>query len=313
MRVYRNLNDIDVEFTDCVITVGMFDGLHLGHMSVLNKVLEISKLNNIPSVVLSFANHPQSFFNPNAPISSLSNLEEKTERLAALGIDFLIAIPFDSFIASLSANQFTTSILIDLLHVSNIVFGYDNHFGQNREGSKSYIDSNFPNIKTHRIQESILNNEVVSSSLIKTKISLGEVSQAAVLLNYPYSIAGQIIKGDQLGRTIGFPTANMQLSNAEKLIPAFGVYLTKSFILGQEYFGMTNIGVRPTVTNSRELRIETHLFDFEMEIYGEHIKVEFLDRLRDEKKFDSFPALVDQLKKDQIHAKALLAQIHIAS
>jgi len=139
----------------------------------------------------------------------------KTERLAELGIDFLIAIPFDSFIASLSANQFTTSILIDLLHVSNIVFGYDNHFGQNREGSKSYIDSNFPNIKTHRIQESILNNEVVSSSLIKSKISFGEVRQAALLLNYPYSLAGQIIKGDQLGRTIGFPTANMQISNAE--------------------------------------------------------------------------------------------------
>ncbi len=313
MRFYRSLNEIVIDFNDCVITVGMFDGLHIGHTSVLNKVIEISRKYQIPSVVLSFSNHPQSYFNPDSTNYALTSLEEKATHLQQMGIDVLIAIPFDSFIASLSAQQFTSSILVDLLHVSNIVFGYDNHFGHNREGSKAFIDSYYPTISTHRVNESILNDEVVSSSLIKSKIIKGDVQQAALLLNYTYALSGHVIKGDQLGRTIGFPTANMQLINSEKLIPAHGVYITKTTVFGQEYFGMTNIGVRPTVTKNQELRIETHLFNFDKEIYGEVIKVEFIERLRDERKFESFPALVEQLNQDRIKTKSILAQIHIAS
>lgn len=313
MRLYQRLNEIDIQLNSCVITVGMFDGLHLGHMSVLNHVKEISKKENIPSVVLTFSNHPQTYFQPNTSNVVLSSLPEKVNQLSQFGIDIVIAIPFDAYIAGLSAHDFASKILIDQLHVKHIVFGYDNHFGHNREGSKAFMDAEFPHIFTHRVSESIINDEVVSSSLIKNKIQGGAMQQAFTLLGYYYQLKGCVIKGDQLGRTIGFPTANLRLDIADKLVPAHGVYLTKSTISGKNYFGMTNIGVRPTVTQSQELRIETNLFNFDMDIYGEEICVEFIERLRDEQKFDSFPALVAQLHQDRINANNLLAQIHVAS
>jgi riboflavin kinase/FMN adenylyltransferase len=262
---------------------------------------------------LTFSNHPQTYFQPSIPNVVLSSLQDKVNKLSQFGIDIVIAIPFDSYIAALSAHDFASKILMDQLHVKHIVFGYDNHFGHNREGSKAFMDVAFPQIFTHRVAESIINDEVVSSSLIKNKIQVGAIQQAFTLLGYHYQLKGCVIKGDQLGRTIGFPTANMQLEIAEKLVPAHGVYLTKSTVSGKEYFGMTNIGVRPTVTQSQELRIETNLFNFDMDIYGEEIQVEFIERLRDEQKFDSFPALVAQLHQDRINANKLLAQIHVAS
>ena len=313
MRLFHSLNEIDFSLDASVVTVGMFDGLHLGHKSVLQKLVDISKNDNIPSVVLTFSNHPQTFFRPDVANYVLSSMPDKVLRLKQLGVDIVIALPFDEYISSLSAYDFAKNILITKLHAKHIVFGYDNHFGHNREGSKSFIDAEFPQIHTHRIIESTINGEVVSSSLIKSKIQAGQVKPAAILLGYGYSIRGSVIKGDQLGRTIGFPTANLDTGNSDKIIPCHGVYLTKTIVLGNEYHGMTNIGVRPTVTNSQQLRIETHLFDFDMEIYGEEICVEFIDRLRDEKKFDSFPALVNQLNVDRINAKDRLAQIHIAS
>ena len=313
MRLYHSLKEIEFSLDACVVTVGMFDGLHLGHISVLQKVLEISKNENIPSVVLTFSNHPQTYFNPTVTNSVLSSLNEKADRLNQLGIDFVIALPFDAYMASLSAYDFASKILIEQLHVKHIVFGYDNHFGHNREGSKSFMDSEFPQIYTHRVTESIIQGEVVSSSLIKCKIQQGHIQSAYSLLGYNFHLHGVVIKGDQLGRTIGFPTANLQPDISDKIIPTHGVYLTRSTVLGKEYFGMTNIGVRPTVTQNKELRIETHLFNFDLDIYDEEITVEFIDRLRDERKFDSFPALVDQLNQDRLHAMSLLTQIHIAS
>lgn len=313
MRLYHSLKEIDFIIEASVVTVGMFDGLHLGHKSVIQNLVEISKKVHIPSIVLTFSNHPQTYFRPDAANYVLSSISEKVWRLKQLGVEIVIVLPFDDYIASLSAFDFAANILFSKLKAKYIVFGYDNHFGHNREGSKSFIDAEFPHIQTQRISESMINGEVVSSSLIKNKIQEGYVKQAAILLGYQYSISGCVIKGDQLGRTIGFPTANLDKGISDKIIPSHGVYLTKSKILGKEYFGMTNIGFRPTVTNKQELRIETNLFDFDMEIYGEDIHVEFIDRLRDEKKFDSFPALVNQLNLDRINAKKMLAQIHITT
>jgi riboflavin kinase / FMN adenylyltransferase len=313
MRFYPSLAEIDLGNIPSVLTVGMFDGIHSGHLSVLNKVIEISKQNNIPSIVLTFSNHPSSFFNSGATYSSLMTLEEKMEMMASLGIDILIAIPFDNYIASLSAYAFANQILVDLLHVSHIVFGYDNHFGQNREGSKAFIEINFPSIQTHRVPETIIFNNVVSSSLIKQQLQIGNVEHVTTLLHYPYHLSGEVIKGDQLGRTIGFPTANLKVNYVDKLIPAHGVYFTRIHLQGMIYYGMTNVGVRPTVTNSQELRIETHLLNFDADIYGENLIVEFLNRLRDEKKFESFPDLISQLKQDRTDSLKLLAQIHITT
>jgi len=313
MRYYHNLSEIELGTSPSVITVGMFDGVHLGHLSVLSKVVEISRRENIPAVVVTFTNHPSLYFNKESNYLSLSTFAEKAQIMEELGIDILIALPFDQFMASLTAEQFAKNILISLLRVKHIVFGYDNHFGQNREGSIEYIDNHFPLIKTHRINETYIENEVVSSSLIKQYLSEGNVVQVNKLLGYSFNLSGLVVKGDQLGRTIGFPTANMQINDPGKLIPAHGVYITQNTVRGEMYFGMTNIGIRPTVSNSHEQRIETHLFSFELEIYGDEIKVEFLQRLRNEIKFESFPALVKQLKQDQIDAKKYLAQIHITS
>lgn len=313
MQLYHNLSDIDLGSTPTVITVGMFDGVHMGHLSVLNKVVEISRRENIPAVVLTFTNHPSSYFNKEAAYLTLSTLNEKAKIMEEIGIDILVAVPFDQLMASLTAQQFATTILTFLLNVKHIVFGYDNHFGQNREGSKEFIDLNFPLIKTHRVTETIFNNEVVSSSLIKQYLLNGQVQVVRSLLNYPYSMTGIVIKGDQLGRTIGFPTANLSVHELSKMIPAHGVYLSKVTSRGNQYYGMTNIGVRPTVTNSKDLRIETHILHFDLDIYGDELSVEFLQRLREEKKFDSFPALIEQLKQDQMEAEKLLAQIHITT
>jgi len=310
MKLYHNLSDINLGNTASVLTVGMFDGVHLGHLSVLQKVIELSEENNIPSVVLTFSNHPSSYFQPENMVSQLSSLDEKISLLESIGIDIVIALPFDSYMANLSAQGFAESILLAKLNVRDIVFGYDNHFGRNREGSKEFIDTNFPFIRTHRIQETTINHEIVSSSLIKSLIQKGEVNRANQFLNYSYSIQGKVIKGDQLGRTIGFPTANIE-TQPNKLIPPMGVYFTRSFIGPIALYGMTNIGVRPTVTQSNELRIETHLLHFDQEIYGQILRVEFLQRMRNEIKFDYFSALINQLKNDKTEALNLLAKIHV--
>jgi len=313
MRFYPNLSEIDFDITSCVLTVGMFDGIHLGHLSVIQKVLDISKKENISSVVLTFSNHPSIYFNSDASYSALMSLDEKKEMMDHLGIDILIAIPFDQYIASLSAHEFASKILVDLLHARHVVFGYDNHFGQNREGSKEFIDLNFPLIRTHRVAETIVQNSVVSSSLIKQQLLLGHVENACNLLHYPYFLSGEVVKGDQLGRTIGFPTANLRIDDVNKLIPAHGVYFTRIKLLNNIYYGMTNIGVRPTVTDSQELRIESHLLNFDADIYGAKLTIEFFYRLRNEKKFDSFPELINQLNQDRTDAIKLLAQIHITA
>ncbi len=312
MKFYHSLSDINLENSQSVITVGMFDGVHVGHLAVIQKVIQLSNAFNIPSIVLTFSNHPSSYFYPENPVSQLSVLEEKLSLLESLGIDIVIALPFDSYMASLSANKFVESILIDKLNVRDMVFGYDNHFGHNREGSKEFIDSLFPSISTHRINETKINKEIVSSSLIKNYIQKGEVEKANKLLNYSYSLQGTIIKGDQLGRTIGFPTANIEIQTS-KLIPPMGVYFTRSYLGNESFYGMTNIGVRPTVTRSNEMRIETHLLNFDQDIYGQTLRVEFLCRMRDEIKFESFSDLISQLENDKIEALNLLAKIHVTT
>lgn len=312
MKFYHSLAEFNTENKPCVATIGMFDGVHKGHISVLEKVIEISTKLGIPSVVLTFSNHPASYFNPNQPIEQLSTLLEKEKLLKKIGIDILIALPFDSYLADLSATDFAKTILIQKLNTKHLVFGYDNHFGRNREGSIDFINTNFKYINTYKILETVVENEIVSSTLVKSFVQKGQIEQANGLLNYIYSLTGIIVKGDQLGRTIGFPTANLELKG-DKLIPAQGVYLTKSKLKDRMIYGMTNIGIRPTVSQSNKLRIETHLFNFNEEIYGEELEVHFLAKMRDEIKFNSFADLINQLNKDKIDATNRLAQIHITT
>ena len=312
MKFYHNLDDLHLEGLPSVVTVGMFDGVHLGHLAVLKKAVQISKENNIPSIVLTFSNPPASYFQPEKLSYQLSTLEEKMALLKKLGIDIVIALSFDSYIASLSAQQFADDILVGKLNAKHIVFGYDNHFGRNREGSKEYMDLHYPLISTYRIEETMVNNEIVSSSLVKNYIQNGKIERVNQLLNYLYYLNGIVIKGDQLGRTIGFPTANIDVE-LTKIVPQKGVYFTRCYIDDQVYYGMTNIGIRPTVTQSNELRIETHLLNFDKDIYGQQLRVEFVSRMRDETKFDSFPQLVRQLELDKVDALNRLTKIHITS
>lgn len=312
MKFYHNLADINLDNRPSVITVGMFDGVHLGHIAVINQLIKISRENDLVSIVLTFSNHPARYFKPELQEKQLTTLDEKKHLMSQLGVDILIALPFDDYMAKISASEFASTILLDKLNGQHIVFGYDNHFGHNREGSKEFIDINFKKLETHRVPETIIDAEIVSSSLVKHCLANGFIEKSRQFLNYSYSLKGIVIKGDQLGRKIGFPTANIAV-NSEKLIPLIGVYLTKCTLGEATIFGMTNIGIRPTVTSSQELRIETNLFDFEDEIYGQELKVTFLERMRDEKKFESFNDLVTQLNADKTNALKLLAQIHVAS
>ena len=316
MIVYTNLEQINIKsIKRSVVTVGMFDGVHKGHIDVLLACVRYAKNNNIKSIAITFTNHPNQLFNPLSNTTILTTFEEKVELMAKTGIDILVAIPFDFKISNYTASTFIDEILKDKLQSIAIVFGYDNHFGKNRQGSKQFLLDNYgEEFDTLSVSENIIMGDVVSSSRIKNLLIEGNVGQANLLLGYNYNVEGEIIHGNALGRTIGFPTANINIGNDSKLIPRAGVYVTKSTIITDSqkvYYGITNVGIRPTVSEDNIVRVETHILDFDQDIYGSVIKTEFLAHLRDEKKFNSLVELKSQIALDENNARLYLTQIHV--
>jgi riboflavin kinase/FMN adenylyltransferase len=235
-------------------------------------------------------------------------MQEKIDAIENLGIDYLVIIPFDAYIVELPAKNFIQELLIGRLKAEKVVLGYDNHFGKNREGSISFINEHFGDVlETIAIDVAKVDEVIVSSSQIKKYLSEGDITKANAMLGLPFSVSGIVVHGNQNGRKIGFPTANMALKADNKFIPQLGVYLCQVKIEAGLFFGLTNMGYRPTLNKDDGIHIETHLLDFDGELYSQRIEIQFIEKIRSEKRFDSFEDLKNQIAADLAWARMYLA------
>jgi riboflavin kinase/FMN adenylyltransferase len=306
MKCFYSFDTVTID-SPTAVTIGMFDGLHLGHLKVIEGCLSTAQLNQLKTCVITFSNHPADHFTGKRN-ELLMPMQEKIEAFKNFGIDYLVIIPFDAYIVELPAKNFIKEHLIDRLKAKKIVLGYDNHFGKNREGSISYINEHFSDvIESISIDVAKVDEVIVSSSQIKKYLSEGDITKANAMLGLPYSVSGNVVHGNQNGRKIGFPTANMALNADNKFIPQLGVYLCRVNIEAGQFYGLTNMGYRPTLNKDDGIHIETHLLDFDGDIYGQKIEIQFIEKIRSEKRFDSFEDLKNQIAADLAWAKLYLA------
>jgi riboflavin kinase/FMN adenylyltransferase len=301
MKVIRDFESVEYN-KNSVITIGTFDGIHLGHRKIIDSVHEIRNSKNLRSIIVTFEPHPQIVLKNKAhDIKLLSTLEEKLEMFERLGIDMVYVINFTKEFSQNTAEEFYKKFIFDKFGLSDIVIGYDHMVGRNREGGFKTLKklSGEYDFNIHKIDELKINGYTVSSTVIRNMLLASSVKDAAMLLCDYYPFTGEVIYGDKLGRKIGFPTANIKPLSEYKLIPKNGVYLVLSEIKGKKYYGMMNIGVRPTVTEGLNKTNEIYFMDFNNDIYGEILKIKFLDFIREEKKFNSVNELKQQIEKDK--------------
>ena len=288
-----------------IAATGFFDGVHLGHRRVLRSLCENASKDGLRSCVISFWPHPRSVLQQEAyDLRLLNSLEEKIELVKAIGVDEFITIPFTKKFSRLSTRDFLLEYLIGKYEVSTLVIGYDHRLGNNVSESQSAMIATAEQLGIHVIREKeyIIDNDIISSTKIRRMLQQTDVYNAARYLGYNYTLKGAVVSGNRIGRTIGFPTANMELYNPLKVVPGNGVYGVYVTVLGRRYMGITNIGVRPTVAEHGEKRIETHILNFNEDIYGLDMGIEFVFKIRDEMKFTSMARLKEELERNKILA-----------
>ncbi len=301
-------------FKNAVITIGTFDGVHLGHRQIITQLIQEAKAMEGESVIISFYPHPRSVIRGlHSEVKLLVTLKEKIDLLAKTGIDHLVIVPFNLSFANQMAEEYISQFLVKHFHPHTIIIGYDHRFGKDRVGDYQLLVAHGKNLgfAVKEIPEHILNEAVISSTKIRKSLLEHDIQTANKFLGYEYFFEGLVIKGNQLGRTIGYPTANLQIASNEKLIPAYGVYAVRAYIIDENsnapiLKGMMNIGIRPTIEGLNRV-IEVNLFDFDRDIYGKTLQVSIHSYLRTEQKFAGLEALKEQLGKDQIMAKEVLA------
>ena len=292
-----------------ILTIGTFDGVHLGHQKIITSLVTKAKQKSLQANILTFFPHPRMVLQKESNLKLIDTLEEKQNLLSELGIDNLIIQPFSKEFSKLTAIEFTRDVLVNELGMSALMIGYDHRFGKNREASvedlirygQSY------NFEVTVIPAQDISSITVSSTKIRDAIKISNFKKVNQFLGRPYELNGKVIKGNGVGRTIKYPTANIEIKEIYKLIPPKGVYLVKIYLGKNEFSGMMNIGNRPTI-NGLNQTIEVYIFDFDKDIYGKNLKVCFLKKIRKEKKFDSLPSLKSQLKKDEENCKRILAE-----
>lgn len=292
------------------ITIGTFDGVHIGHRTILARITNNAKRLGLKSLVLTFFPHPRMVLQKDSDIKLLNTLDEKIQILENQGLDFLIIHPFSRDFSRLSATEFVRDILVNKLGVKKIVIGYDHRFGRNRTASISDLITfgNTFDFEVEEISAKEIDDVSVSSTKIRKALAEGDIETANTYLGYRYLLTGKIKKGKGLGRQLNFPTANLQIEESYKLIPKNGSYVVQSHIHGTKTFGMMNIGFNPTVSGT-EKTIEINFFDFSEDIYNEKIQIEIIARLRDEYKFESVDALKAQLMKDKETSLSIIARL----
>lgn len=308
MKVYRKIEDF-VPIKNAVVTTGTFDGVHTGHRVIISRINQIAKEIGGESVIITFYPHPQLVLHPEEKnIFVLNTEEEKISLLENYGIDHLIIIPFTKEFAAISYLDFIKKILIDKLHVKRLVIGYDHHFGKERKGSLQHLvdyGSKY-HFEVEEISAQKIGDTEVSSTKIRKALLAGDILTANNYLGYDYLLKGCVVKGDHIGTSIGFPTANLEIADSNKLIPVNGVYIVKVKFENKIYGGMMNIGMRPTV-NGKKLAIEVNIFNFDKNIYSEFLNVYIIERLRDEIKFSGIGQLKEQLLVDKETAEKILS------
>ena len=306
MRVYTDINSLPV-FPKAVLTTGSFDGVHVGHVQIINQLInEASQIGGTP-VLITFYPHPKQIVQiKDKPLYVLNTPEEKYELLQKMGIKNIVVVPFNKEFSELTAEKYIEDFIVKKFKPSLIVVGYDHRYGNNREGNFELlkIEGLNNNFKVKEIPEHILKNITISSTKIRTALLSGDIDTAALYLGYKYFFSADVVRGNELGRTIGYPTANLKISNETKLIPADGVYAVDITINQKNYKGMMNIGKRPTL-NGQNKTIEVNIFDFTKNIYGEEVKITLKRFLRTEIKFEGLESLKIQLKKDEAEARLL--------
>ncbi|MEO2053310.1 MAG: bifunctional riboflavin kinase/FAD synthetase [Allomuricauda sp.] len=309
METIHNISHFkDLPF-QTVITIGTFDGVHIGHRKILERLINNAKNTNLKSTVLTFFPHPRMVLQKDVDIKLLNTLEEKKQILETLGLDYLIVHPFTKEFSRLSATEFVRDILVNSLKVKKVIIGYDHRFGRNRNANIQDLITfgNALDFEVEEISAQEIDDVSVSSTKIRSALKEGDIETANSYLGYNYMLTGTIKKGKGLGKKFGFPTANLHIEEAHKLIPKTGAYVVKSEIDGKEYFGMMNIGYNPTVDGT-DKSIEINFFDFDGNLYGKKIQVQLLHRIRDEFKFNSVEELKEQLKKDKSHSLGLISK-----
>ena len=289
------------------VTIGTFDGVHLGHQKVIKDVVESAQNNNAESVLLTFFPHPRMVLQKDADIKLINTIDERIALLEKTGLDNLIVHPFSTEFANLSAFDFVKTILVDKLHISKLIIGYDHHFGKDREGNFEKLQEfgETFDFKLKEISKHDISDFAVSSTKIRKTIEKGEIDKANNYLGYPFMLSGEVVTGKNLGEKIGFPTANIAIKEAYKLLPKTGAYVVKSTIDNNTVYGMMNIGFRPTVSGKNQT-IEVHFFNFNQNLYGKYLQIDVLYFLRDEIKFISIDALKTQLSADSENSLKLI-------
>ena len=301
MKVFNSI----LKFTSnkpTIVTIGTFDGVHVGHKKILEKIIQNTNNSDYESLVLTFFPHPRTVLQTGTEMKQLNTIDEKSNLIEKAGIDNLVIHPFDKEFASLSAEEFVKKVLVGIFNIQKIVIGYDHRFGKNRTADINDLIAfgNQYNFEVEQISAEELNEVAVSSTKIRNALTDGNIELANSFLGYNYAITGMVVQGKQLGRTIGFPTANISINEDYKLIPNSGVYVVECKIENQSYFGMMNIGTNPTVENTNQKqKLEVNIFDFNQDVYGKSINISFLKRIRSEQKFGSLDALKNQITSDK--------------
>ncbi|MEN8928485.1 MAG: bifunctional riboflavin kinase/FAD synthetase [Flavobacteriales bacterium] len=312
MKVYRNISEFNPT-KKVILTVGTFDGIHFGHQEIVETIKEIAEDKEGESVVLTFSPHPRTVLFPEGNnLRLINSLDEKINRFEKAGIDHLIIYPFTKQFSRISALEYVRDFLVKEIKVSTLIIGYDHQFGRNREGNFDYLKelSELYNFEVNEISAQDINDINVSSTKIRKAIETGDIALANKYLGYQFPLKGKVVQGKKIGNTIGFPTANLAVEDPLKIIPKIGAYAVICNINGQQHHGMLNIGKNPTVGDESNIKIEINIFDFDENIYGDILRIQFVDRLRDESKFDSIEELKSQLEKDKVIAQAILSTTH---
>jgi riboflavin kinase/FMN adenylyltransferase len=301
MRVFKGLDNLP-PFKNPVLTIGTFDGVHLGHAKIIERLRKKATEVDGESIIITFDPHPRFVVAPNStPIELLSTSQEKIKALQALRVDNVVIVPFTKAFSDISAEAYIRDFIVSNFHPHTIIIGYDHHFGKNRQGNYQLLESVKATygFQLEEIPVQEIEHIAISSTKIRAALHIGDIKKANELAGKYYTLEGVVIHGEKRGRLIGFPTANVHVGDAHKLIPANGVYAVKAYLKETVYKAMLNIGVRPTVSSNNHRSIEVNIIDFDQDIYDETLRIEFVDKLRDETKFNGIDELITQLTIDK--------------
>lgn len=310
MNIYNNVSEFDPSIPT-VVTIGTFDGVHLGHRKIIQRLIDSAKKQSLQTALLTFYPHPRMVLQQSDDLKLINTIDERKHILKETGLEHLIIHPFTLEFSRLTARAYVEDILVKGLNAKKIVIGYDHHFGRNRTADINDLKAfgeEF-NFEVDEISKQDIEDVAVSSTKIRKSLENGDLEKANEFLSKPFFISGEIVKGKRLGRQMGYPTANLKISDSYKLVPREGVYVVVSEIGGQRYYGMMNIGTNPTV-GGQDQSIETYFFDLDKNLYEMHLQIQLLKRIRSEMKFENLDALIKAMKADEAFAQDFIKNYH---